>query len=92
MPLNVRLGREEVRMAARLRSAGVEISTLVRDAIRNEYGRRIESDSAKQGPELVRQILKDLPDPCDLPARGFSTQDRKAVRRYIQERLGRGQR
>jgi hypothetical protein len=92
VPINVRLGKEEARMAARLRASGVEISTLVRDAIRHEYGRRIETDAAKQAPQLVRRILTELPDPPDCAPPGFSIQDRKAVRRHIQEGLRREQR
>jgi hypothetical protein len=38
---------------------------------------------------LVRQILKDLPEQRDLARPGFSTRDRRSVRRYIQKRLGR---
>ncbi|HTM44586.1 MAG TPA: hypothetical protein VL137_06500 [Polyangiaceae bacterium] len=76
-------------MATRLRSSGVEISTLVRDAIRGEYRRRIENDAAASGSDLVKGILMDLPDPPDLEPRGFSTQDRKAVQRHIQRRLRR---
>jgi hypothetical protein len=92
MPLNVRLGNEEKRMAARLRAAGIEISTVVREAIRAEYARRIESVAPEQASVRVRRILEDLPDPPNLAPRDFSTQDRKAMREQIQRRLARGRR
>jgi hypothetical protein len=87
--LNVRLTEEEARMAAKLRKAGVQISALVREAIRLEYERRIEQQRDVIPSTLVRDILQEFPDPADLPPRGFSTTDRRAARRHIAERLSR---
>jgi hypothetical protein len=44
--LNVRLDEEDARTAAALRRAGVPISTIVRDAIRTEYAKRIARPKA----------------------------------------------
>lgn len=79
-------------MADRLRAEGVQISSLVRDAIRTEYARRIEHSIGRRGPDVVRTILADLPDPPNLPPRDFSIQDRKAVKEHIRGRLTRGRR
>lgn len=79
-------------MAARLREEGVQISGLVREAIRAEYERRIERRGEDSPLSVVEGILADLPDPPDLPARDFKSNDRRAVRRHIQKQLSRGRR
>jgi hypothetical protein len=89
MSLNVRLSEEEARMAAKLRKAGVQISALVREAIRSEYERRIEQRREVVPSSLVRDILDELHDAADLPSREFATTDRHAVRRHVAERLSR---
>jgi len=86
MTLNVRLSEEETRMAERLRKAGVQISHLVREAIRSEYGRRVERRASAR-VEVVQRILAELPDPSDLPPRGFSLTDGQAVKRHIAAQL-----
>jgi hypothetical protein len=86
MTLNVRLSEEETRMAERLRKAGVQISHLVREAIRSEYVRRVERRSGAR-VEAVQRILADLPDPPNLPPRGFSLTDGPAVKRHIASHL-----
>jgi hypothetical protein len=92
MSLNVRLTEEEARMAARLRAEGVQISGLVRKAIRSEYERRIERRGEDSPVSVVQGILADLPDPPDLAPRTFATNDRHAVRRHIEKQLVRGRR
>jgi transketolase len=91
--LNVRIGPEEARMAAELREAGIPISTLVRDAIRAEYVRRIAPGRKEQRPsERVEEILASTPDPEDVEERGFPVTDRGAVRDHIKSKLTRGRR
>jgi hypothetical protein len=92
MALNVRLSDEEMKMTAALRRAGIEISSLVRAAIREEYRLRVEQRAKGRGSQLVRQILSELPDPVLLPARGIDTTDRRAVREHIKRRLGKRRR
>ena len=87
--LNVRLGPEEERMAAALRSAGVAISGVVRQALRAEYERRVGGKRKLKGSQVVAAIIESLPDPPDLPARDFSSTDRRAVRRHVRAELGR---
>jgi hypothetical protein len=88
--LNVRLAPEDARLAAALREAGVPISDIVRSAIRAEYARRIgESRDRRRPSRIVADILASLPDPPDLPARGFEADDRPAMRRHIVARLAR---
>jgi hypothetical protein len=85
--LNVRLGPEEERMAAALRSAGVAISGVVREALRAEYERRIGGERRLKGSEVVGAILESLPDPPGLPPREFSLADRHAVRSHVRATL-----
>jgi hypothetical protein len=87
--LNVRLGPEEEKMTAALRAAGVAVSSIVREALRAEYERRIGSQRRVKGSEVVAAILESLPDPPSLPAREFSPSDRRAVRSHVRAKLAR---
>ena len=87
MALNVRLSEDEARMASALRRVGVQVSSLVRAAIREEYRLRVEQRALTRGSRVVKQILRELPDPAGLPPREFDTTDRRAVRAHIQQRL-----
>ena len=87
--LNVRLEVEDQRRVADLRRAGVQLSKLVRAAIRTEHARRIEGRAAKPAPSLVvKEILASLPDPPSAASRGKRA-DRRAVRRRIVAKLKR---
>jgi hypothetical protein len=91
MPLlNVRLSPEDARRAAELREDGVQISDVVREAIRAEHLRRRSGKSGKGRPSLlVKEILAALPDPEGMPRLAVDTTDRHAVRRHIATKLGR---
>lgn len=91
--LNVRLDADDERRAKILRSAGVPISRIVREAIRAEYERRVALPRGETKPShVVVEILESLPDPPDLAARPFPATDRRAVRRHVVRKLlgGRG--
>ena len=88
--LNVRLDEEDARMAAELRHAGVPISSIVREAIRNEYARRVARPKALRPPSrIVAEIVASLADPPDLPPPALDVHDRRAVRRHVAEKLAR---
>jgi len=88
--LNVRLRPDDERMAVALRDAGVQISTLVRDALRAEYERRIGKTEAKTRPSrIVQAILESLPDHESTSRRVFSLEDRHAVQRHIRASIRR---
>jgi len=91
MPLlNVRLSPEDARRAAELREDGIQISDVVREAIRAEYLRRRPGRPGNRRPSLlVKEILEALPDPADLPPRAVDSTDRRAVRRHIAAKLHR---
>jgi hypothetical protein len=89
MPLvNVRLSADDARRAAELREDGVQISDVVREAIRAEYLRRRPGKSRDRRPSLVvKEILAALPDPADMPPPAVDPTDRHAVRRHIAAKL-----
>jgi hypothetical protein len=91
MPLlNVRLSPQDAQRAKALREAGVEISAVVRSAIRVEYEKRVSAPRRGKKPShLVEDILRALPDPKGLPVRTFDARDRRAVRKTISSKLRR---
>jgi hypothetical protein len=90
--LSVRLSPDDARRAAELREDGVQISDVVREAIRAEYLRRRPDRPANRRPSLiVKEIIDALPDPEELPPRAVAPTDRKGVRRHVAAKLrGRG--
>ena len=71
---------------------GIQISDVVREAIRAEYLRRRPGKPGKRRPSLlVKEILAALPDPADIPSPAVDTTDSRAVRRHIAAKL-RGER
>lgn len=84
MLLTVRLGPEEERAVQALRKSSVNVSELVRRALREAAGSGDVDPSS-----LMRQILADLPD---VPARATARpalDDRHAVQLAIRKRLRR---
>jgi hypothetical protein len=82
--LNVRLSPDDARRAAELREEGIQISDVVREAIRAEYLRRRSRKPRQRRPSLiVKEILAALPDPEGTPPRTVDSADRHAVRRHI---------
>jgi len=90
--INVRLASADASKAAALMADGVELSNLMREAIREEYERR--SARRRKGTD-IRQVLHELderyPLPKNLPPREVDTRDRIAVSNYIAERIQRKQ-
>jgi post-segregation antitoxin (ccd killing protein) len=88
--LNVRLDEDDARRAAELRGAGVQISRIVRDAIRAEHDQRIgERRERRRASDVMARIYAEHPDPPGVPRRRLDLRDRRAVRRAIAARLGR---
>jgi hypothetical protein len=85
--LNVRLGPQDEMMAAELRAGGVEMSELVRDAIRTEYGRRRRRLRARDIDALLAEIYTRHPDPPGPRRQRPDTLDRHAIREAIRGRL-----
>ncbi len=88
--LNVRLTPADARLAAALREEGVQISTLVREAIRSEHARRLGVPGRRMKPSsVVADILRSLPEPPDLGPRELDTTDRHAVQQHVRAKLAR---
>jgi hypothetical protein len=88
--LNIRLGPQDSAMVKALRQRGVQISTLVRGAIRAAYhGQR--PPAAGDVESILRELYARYPDPPGLRPLQVSPRDRRAVRDHIRRRLrGRG--
>jgi hypothetical protein len=91
MPLlSVRLSADDARRAAELRRTGIQISRVVRDAIRAEHDRRVQRTRARQGTAaILSAIYAAHPDPPRAPRRAFDLRDRKGAREAILGKLQR---
>jgi len=87
--LNVRLDADDARLVSQLRQAGVEISGIVREAIRAEHGRRVGRRGRPRPAEVMAAIYAAHPDPPGLPRRRYDMRDRRAARRAIVRKLRR---
>ena len=86
--LNVRLGPDDARMAARLREAGIPISRVVRAAIRAAHERHAAARvSRRPASEIMADIYREYPDPPNPPRGERDPRDRARVRRLIRRRL-----
>ena len=87
--LNVRISADEAAMAAELRARGVEMSGLVRDAIRTEYGRRRRRLRPRDVDDVLEAIHARHPDPADTPSDRPDVHDRRAFQVAVHRRLRR---
>ena len=88
--LNVRLGPDDARMAARLREAGIPISRVVREAIRVAHERHTAARALRRAAsEIMADIYREYPDPPSPPPRARHLRDRASVSRLIRQRLRR---
>jgi lambda repressor-like predicted transcriptional regulator len=82
--LNVRLGPEDSRIAAELRKEGIQLSRVVREALRAAHTLRRASRSRRgRASAIMAEIYAQFPDPPGLPRRRFDLRDRRSVRRAI---------
>jgi hypothetical protein len=90
--LTIGINKEDARIVAELRRAGVEISSLVRQAIREAYARRSRT-KARSDPRSVSEYFAELyaryPTPPDEPPRNYNVQDRHEAREAILRMLNR---
>lgn len=86
--LNVRLDAEDERRAKALKRAGVQLSRIVREAIRAEHQRRLGGGTARGAASAVMaNIYAAYPDPPGVRSRRYATDDREAARRAILRKL-----
>jgi hypothetical protein len=88
--VNVRLDAEDARRVAELRRAGVQISSIVRQAIRVEHEQRVKKRTGgRAAAAVLARIYADLPDTPDVRPRGYDLRDRRAVRAAVEKRVRR---
>ena len=89
--VNVRLGPEDAMKVRVLRKRGVELSSLVRQAVRAEYAKRIGVGSGRDAVAMVREIYSEHP-PQKASPRTFDVHDRRAFsvafRHHLQKKGG----
>ena len=85
--VNVRLDGEDARRVAELRRAGVQISSIVRQAIRTQHERRVGKRAGRRAAAaLLTRIYADFPDTPDVKPREYDLRDRRAVRAAVEKR------
>ena len=88
--LNVRLAPDDARMAAHLKQQGVQLSSVVRSAIRVAYDQHARR---RQRPRrlsaLMKEIYLEVPERGGPPRSRYDLRDRKSIRRVIVARLRR---
>jgi hypothetical protein len=88
--LNVRLGPEDSRIAAELRKDGIQLSRVVRDALRAAHAARGRSGRRRRrASDIMAEIYAQCPDPPRLARRRVDLRDRRSVRRAILARAKR---
>jgi post-segregation antitoxin (ccd killing protein) len=86
--INVRLDAEDARKAAQLRRKGVQISAIVREAIRAEYERRrTRKRGERKASDVVDAIIARHPRADDEPPRDYNVHDRHEARAAILKSL-----
>lgn len=75
--LNVRLSAEDEEAMRVLRRAGVEVSAVVRAALRTE-AERLRGRTEQSARELLAKIYAEVPEPVAAPARRYDVHDRRA--------------
>jgi len=86
--INVRLDADDAGKARALQERGVELSAIVRRAVRSEYARRVKA-SAADVAKTMEEIYADHPAQRGSP-RTFDVHDRRAfaaaMRRHLKRR------
>ena len=87
--VNVRLSDEDAAKAAELRREGVELSELVREAVRARHLALRPALSAKDVEPLLEAIYARHPLDANDERPAIDTTDRRAMRKLVQRKLRR---
>ena len=89
--INVRLQADDALKVQALKHRGVEISAIVRQAVRAEYARRLGSFSGRDAVRALQEIYSAHPATSQ-PKRNFDVHERRsfsaAMKRRVRQRLG----
>ena len=81
--VNVRLDSDRFRKAQTLRSRGIALSDVVREAIDERFAGLEGTESPRDVRAIIRRIFDEHPDPPDLTRRDYDVRDRRAARAAI---------
>jgi hypothetical protein len=84
---NVRLDKQRIQKARKLRASGVPLSDLVRDAIDRQYEQLVKSSRPRDVAAIIERIYEQYPDPPGLPPRDYDVRDRVEARNAILRKL-----
>ena len=88
--LNVRLTPDDARRAAHLKQQGIQLSSVVRAAIRIAYDEHLGRRTRPQRlSALMEEIYRAVPDAGGRHRPGYDLRDRRSVRRAVIARLRR---
>ena len=87
--VNVRLDEQRIQRARRLRSQGITLSDLVREAIDQRYEQLQQSAKRRDVDVIMNEIYDRHPDPPNLRARNYDVHDRRQARKAIIGKLSR---
>lgn len=73
--MNVRLDKERLRKARKLRESGVVLSDLVREAIDKRFEQARGPRTRRDLEALMARIFEQYPDPPDLPRAEYDVYD-----------------
>ena len=85
--VNVRLDKQRLERARRLRAKGITLSDLVRDAIDRQYDLLVESSKDRNVEEIMNEIYREYPDPPRMPLRDYDVHNRDQARTAILRKL-----
>jgi Arc/MetJ-type ribon-helix-helix transcriptional regulator len=89
--MSIRLSADDLAKIRDLRKQGVNVSELVRDAVRAEHRRRTPRRYTKREMEAIfAEIYAKYPDPPDKVKLDFDPHDRHARREAIARKIRRG--
>jgi hypothetical protein len=87
--VNVRLNEDDAAKAEALKKQGIQLSSLMRQAIRDEYERQHSQREHIDTDAVLERIYAEHPLPADQATPPVDTTDRRAFREHILTRLRR---
>jgi hypothetical protein len=85
--VNVRLDAQRIRRARQLRSRGITLSELIRDAIDRKYEELMTRSPRRDVAAVMKSIYAKYPDPAGQSKREYDVHDRTEARAAITSRL-----
>lgn len=90
--INVRLDPDYLRKVRVLRENGVALSSLVREAIDEQYAVLTRSAGQRDAVSIVTQLFERYPDPPTQTSRAYDVHDAQEAREAVRKKLTRKRR